>query len=114
MKIQKTMFFASLIVLCLHPMKVSADEAIVCGAIMGVLLTWFGIPVLLSTIGFGAKIAAGSLASTLMSLTARIGSGLKLVAVLQSIGASGVSWTTVIVGGLLGALICFLIRRRVL
>ncbi|BFZ21304.1 hypothetical protein BsWGS_24343 [Bradybaena similaris] len=109
---QVTVFAVLLLVLCLCTAEVVAEEAVVACAVIGVLLTWFGIPLAPSTIGFGTTISAKSLASTFMSLTARIGAGSGLVAAFQSIGAAGVSWTTVLIGGLLGALTGYLIHKR--
>ncbi|CAG5126331.1 unnamed protein product [Candidula unifasciata] len=93
-------FVYMLLLLTAQPLVVQGFWYELVGAAAGVALVTVGAPVILGAAGFSAGgIVGGSLAAKLMS--AKVGMG--VVSVLQSTGAAGLGYSTIVAGGVAGA-----------
>ncbi|XP_059141246.1 interferon alpha-inducible protein 27, mitochondrial-like [Physella acuta] len=79
--------------------------------IFGGLVFYISTPTLLTFFGFTkAGIPRGTVAAYLSSKASRYKIGVGFVATLQSVGASGIGFKTLVVGGLFGALMYHMIE----
>ncbi|XP_059175608.1 uncharacterized protein LOC131955495 [Physella acuta] len=100
-------FYAFFLVLVLLPVGAEAWLMEAAGATVGALTVALILPCFLKIVGFTSRgIAGGSIAAFLMSRAAAYKIGMRAVAAVQAVGVTGVSFSSValgfIVGGILG------------